>query len=229
VELLRSVGTLEVPKDRDETEIGRRHGEVLELFEHRGLADSPRTEQPQPVAVATQDIIDHRRPAVEVLPPYPLADHERDRIVGDATGPILQRRVYRRRRTSVGRRGFDLGDQAIATLRDRFDEPRVLGVVAEGPSQARDRTGNDRLGDEEIRPDGVRDVVLRHDPAGVPRQVDEDVHQLGLDLDLAISAGEPVEARLNEPFASAKVRCRPLVFIHVEAFYPGHHSRTVRG
>ncbi len=128
------------------------------------------------------------------------------------------------------RHSFNRGDQPIAAFRDGLDEPRVLDVVSERAPQPGDRAGDDRLGDEDLGPHRIGDVDLRHDLAGVVRQIDQDVHQLGFELDHPVVERKPVEARLDEPSGEPKIGCdRPLRCvraIHLEAFYPGHPGST---
>ena len=65
--------------------------------------------------------------------------------------------------------------------------------------QLADRAGEDRLGDELLRPHGVEQRLLRDHPAGVSRELDQHLHVARLELDRRGRVGDPVERRVNLP------------------------------
>ena len=65
------------------------------------------------------------------------------------------------------------GDEAIAAARYRLDVARLLRVVAERRPHFADRRLEHRVGDEPMAPDGVEQLVLRHQLAGLARQCAE--------------------------------------------------------
>ena len=74
MQLARLVGSLEVPEQRHEVaRCGA--GPMLQLFEQRGLADPSRSQQPEALPLALQDLRQASCPTVEALASHPLTDH----------------------------------------------------------------------------------------------------------------------------------------------------------
>src|SRR5207245_7275685 len=79
-------------------------------------------------------------------------------------------------RTAVHRR-----DEPVAALGDRLNEPRLAGIVPEGPAQLGNRMGQDVVGDEGVRPARMDQAFLGGHLARGFRQVASALPRSGLE------------------------------------------------
>ncbi len=101
-----------------------------------------------------------------------------------------------------------VGHEPVAAAVRGADDLLGPPVVAHGLACLLDPGGQRRLGHEPVAPHGVEQVLLGHDPVAVGHEVDEDIEDLGLDLDPAPAGaqlvGAGVELDTGEPEAHGR-------------------------
>jgi len=89
--------------------------------------------------------------------------------------------------------------------------PVIANRLADGVDSRRQR----RIGDDPALPDGVEQLVLAHYTVTMPEQIEQDVENLGLELDLDASAAQ---------LATAHIQCEFLKkvdeVVHPSALFP---------
>ncbi len=139
----------------------------------------------------------------------------RDQRGAQRAGPGGRHRGWRWHDRRIG--AFDRDDglhEPVAALLDRLDVRGALRVVAERLAELRDGAGQGRVGDELLGPHGVDDRLPRDDLPGPAREQREHVHGLGAEVNDRVPAGQPVQARLDEPLADTHHASRAVLRVH---------------
>jgi hypothetical protein len=100
--------------------------------------------------------------------------------------------------------------QAIAALRNRFDDAMGGSIVPQVMTQFGDAVRHRLIGDHDVAPDLPVQHLARHDLASVLGQAHEHVHHPGLETHLRIAAHDPVLERLDEVLIDAEARLQLL-------------------
>ena len=74
-------------------------------------------------------------------------------------------------------------------------------IVAECAAQVGDRARQGGVGDEPPLPDGIDDLVLRHDAAAGGCEERQQIHYLRLQVAECAGLADAIEARLRQPAA----------------------------
>jgi len=107
--------------------------------------------------------------------------------VGDAVAQVLQLRVaagidegqdHHRLELRLAIHPLDRRDQAIATLRDRLNEARLLGAVVKSAAQSGDGPRQHVFSDKGVAPDSSQQAVLRHHVVRALCQPHQHLHRL---------------------------------------------------
>ncbi len=91
--------------------------------------------------------------------------------------------------------------QAIAALRNRFDDAMGRAIVAEMMAQLGDAVRHRLIGDDDVAPHLRVQRLPRNDLAGAFRQAHEHVHDPGFEMHLGAAAHDAVLAGLDEALA----------------------------
>ena len=198
-----------------------RHGQervLARLAHHRPPARRRPGHDPgaQQRALAGAGGADHRQqpPARDLSPQLRDLLLAAEEVVGVGLGERRQPRVRRplvgsilrarRQHAGVGVRTSTeahLRNQPVAAPVDGLDVARLAGVILQRLAQLGDSPRDRVVGDELGLPDRILDLPLVHHLAGSPGQVDEEIHDLALDLNRGGAARDPVQARLDQPVA----------------------------
>jgi hypothetical protein len=95
--------------------------------------------------------------------------------------------------------------QAVAALRQGFDDARLFRVVAQRLAQLEDDAGERVVADDAVLPDRVLDLRPRDDFAGPAGEIGENLNGLRLQSDVAVAALDPAGRRIH-PAVSDPVR-----------------------
>src|SRR5690606_41232303 len=87
---------------------------------------------------------------------------------------VLRSEILRRR---AGGRRPDLGDEPIAAPRHRLDELWLMALVAERAAQHRYRMNQAVVGDDDVVPDRLDELVLADAPISILDQIDERIER----------------------------------------------------
>ena len=88
-------------------------------------------------------------------------------------------------------------NQPIAAFRDRLNDARLLGIIAEDATQLRDRARQDVVGDKRVGPDGPYQAFFGHDLTRVRGQEHQHLHHLGFQAHGARRSGDAVQRWLD--------------------------------
>ncbi len=103
------------------------------------------------------------------------------------------------------------GDQDVAPTRNRLDVSRSGRVVVKNLADLRDRVGENLVGNEGVRPDGLKDALAGVDFSGVTGQIDQEIHHFGLDVPDLTAPLHLVQRRIDLPIRQAEIGLHPLL------------------
>jgi hypothetical protein len=96
-------------------------------------------------------------------------------------------------------------DQAIADFGDGFDNSRLFRIIAEDFTQFRDRTIQRIFSNVCAIPQMFDQLLSRHGVARLTGKQHERFHHFSFEAFAAVLVRNPIQTRLHEPFANAKL------------------------
>jgi hypothetical protein len=96
--------------------------------------------------------------------------------------------------TLVNRRlGVNRGDEPISALRYRLNYAWSFREIAQGSPQQRHGIGNDLFTHMHAAPNGFEKLLFPNDLSRMLRQLQEDLHGLGFEVNTDITPGDQVQ------------------------------------
>src|SRR4029077_18276708 len=92
----------------------------------------------------------------------------------------------------------------VATFVNGFNDARLTRVVLKGLAKDGNTSGQNIIGDEDVRPDGGNELFFVDD-ARVLGKIDKHLHGFGLDAGAVAVFGDDVDGRTDEPFAKFEI------------------------
>ena len=99
--------------------------------------------------------------------------------------------------------GGNRRDEAVAAARDGLDEGRIAGLVAERLPQLRHGLRQRVVGDVGAGPERVEQRLFRHQRAGVVEQMEQQVEELGREVERAPVLEHAVGGAIDDERAEA--------------------------
>src|SRR5215831_4628490 len=125
-------------------------------------------------------------------------------------------RAFRRRGCGRGGLCTYWCEEPIASFRDRLDDVWIAGVVVKGPAQLSDAAFQYVLSDDDVRPYGLKQLLLGQRFARVLGQAQQDFHYLGFEANGPAFARHAVEGRIDDPAPHFEA------LLHFAAFAAAH-------
>jgi hypothetical protein len=89
-------------------------------------------------------------------------------------------------------------NESISAPRDRLDELRAPGIVAERLAQLGDRLSQCVLGDVCVRPQRIEQLLFRDQLAGIVEQMEQEVEELWRQLDDGVVSKNAIASTIGE-------------------------------
>src|SRR5450759_1546626 len=94
-------------------------------------------------------------------------------------------------------RDLNRRNQAVSALRYGLDDARLFGIIFEDASQLRDRSLENVVGNERLRPDGLKQFLFGDGFSGVFSQAYQNPHRLQRETHGGAVAGDSVKTGLD--------------------------------
>jgi hypothetical protein len=124
--------------------------------------------------------------------------------VADKPGPDGRVSARGRRRFPFVFVRADTGDQPVAPLGNRLDDPWVFRVVTKSAAKFNNGAGQGIIADYHAFPGHGFELLAGQHSAGVPGQADEHGHRLGFEFDLLFPQADSAGGRIDTPPVDAE-------------------------